>query len=743
MNFTFESGRLPPEWMEHERAYSFERGALRTGRAVIASFLLPGNGWRKLRVEMEIEMTSGAALTCGVGAHTLIVDLKRGTHSVMNYGVSVLASNRKEIPLKTGSYLVVFEFDNGRLRALVDGVEVVSAADPRPQPTAGLMETQYWDDCLIRRVRVLGGGAVRKPTYSYPPRQSKEFFLEVNVDFPDDLMHAPFTRDMFDQMFAEFNRWGVKRVHWIYYGGVKNGLWDCCIHGLAYRNWLKTVENMGEVFPAAVQAAHAHGIPIYGMIKPFDMGFFESFGESSPEAKKWNRLQRIGGPIGWIAKFPAEHREFITSRKPGVFGPAENKTFTRIDLVKEDERLAAFTVADVRLCVSDDNTTYRPYDGPMTREEAVEDYPVWEHTSSGGRPTGKTRRARVMRLKDLNIPNKYLVLTVEGRGGSFSNTVINLIHVFGENGEERRITYGTMAREAPSEPDRADLRGSVPDFKTLGIEFDRWRGTPTAVFPDYDGIRAPYALDGPTGLLAVARGKEQGPVAVLSPSFTEAQDWWLTWVQDCLDAGADGIEMRIRNHHSTLTWREFGFEKPVRDEFLKRYGLDIWKTDDFDLGAWRRLRGEAYTQFYRRVRELVRRRGKPVGLHVSPTTSGMEPEQGAAMEIHWDWRTWLREGLCDSVTMKEVWPKTRLAEEILSLTRPRNIQTIFCPYANTLWRRPGGENVVADFIRLARDGGYDGYQFYECCAVVRGAKDGKVIMEQPALRELFQREFTK
>ena len=153
------------------------------------------------------------------------------------------------------------------------------------------------------------------------------------------------------------------------------------------------------------------------------------------------------------------------------------------------------------------------------------------------------------------------------------------------------------------------------------------------------------------------------------------------------------------------------------------------------------MRGEAYTQFYRRVRELTRRHGKPLGLHISPTTAIMEPEQGAAMEIHWDWRQWLREGLCDSVTMKEIWPKTNLAEEILSLARPRNIQTIFCPFAESLLGRSGGEKLVGDWIRLAREGGFDGYQFYECFTLLRGKKDGSVTMEQPGVRELFQQEF--
>ena len=448
MNFTFENGKLPPEWMERERGYSFERGALRSGRVVSAEFIVPGNGWRRFRVEMEVEPIRGAVLTCGDGSHTIVVDLKRGAHSIMNYGPSELAATRKEIPPKAGFYLAAFEFDNGRLRACVDGDEVVSAVVPQPQPVAGLIGIQFRDDCLIRRVRVLGDEAVEKPLHSYPPRKSKEFRLEVNVDLPDNLMHAPFTRDMLDQMFTEFNRWGVKRVHWIYYGGAKSGLWDCCIHGLACRNWARTVENVGEIFPVAVQSAHAHGLQLFGLIKPFDMGFFESFGEGTPEAKAHGKLARIGGPIGWIANFPAQRRDLIMSRKPGVFGPAQSKTFTRIDLVKEDDRPAAFSVDGLRLFVSDDNAAYRPYEGPMTREERIEDYPVWEHTPSGGRPAGRDRRARVMRLRNLDVRSRYMALAVEGREESFANTLINLIHIFGENEEERRLTYGLMARTA-------------------------------------------------------------------------------------------------------------------------------------------------------------------------------------------------------------------------------------------------------------------------------------------------------
>ena len=102
------------------------------------------------------------------------------------------------------------------------------------------------------------------------------------------------------------------------------------------------------------------------------------------------------------------------------------------------------------------------------------------------------------------------------------------------------------------------------------------------------------------------------------------------------------------------------------------------------------------------------------------------------MDIHWDWRTWLAEGLADSVTMQDIWPQTRFAREILQQTRPRGIPVIFCPYANNLWLRPGGERICANWIRLAREGGFDGYQLYEAAGVLRAK------VTEPALREVFQ-----
>ncbi|MFA7160915.1 MAG: hypothetical protein WC299_16585, partial [Kiritimatiellia bacterium] len=649
---TFKDGRLPAGWSATypgSDQFSFERGALSVGGHAAISIPLGEGSWDSLRVDIEAEFDPGASIKCGDADYRSIALCLPGTpyprHHVSKQQ-HLLGESTARITEKNGRRSIVFEFEQGRLRACVDGQEVVAAGDRFPMPFTGWVFLDMWGNGLIHSVRAAGGNPCQVPLYQIPPRQSRDFFLEVNVDFFDDLINAPFNRKMFDELFAEFKTWGVRRCHWIDYGPMANGWWDHCPLGVA-ENAAKTFEQVGEILPAAVRAAHAHGIEIFGMFKPFDLGLHRSFGDGTPEAKAKGRLQRIGGPVGWVANFPAEQREFITCRKPGAFGPAENDVFTRIDLVKEDDNACAFSVRDLSLYVSDDNASYRPYEGPLLRQEVIEDYPVYEHTASGGRKTSRVRRARVMRLDGLCIAQPYLALCAPGRDRSFMNTLINLVHVFGKKGEERRLTFGIQSRIRQKPDDKE------PAFARSGIEFDHWPDTPSAVFPGYDVIASPVALDNNYGCMAVARGKAAGPMAILSPSFVETRQWWLSVLGGMLDAGVDGIELRVRNHHSEVAWGEFGFEQPIVDDFKRRHGVDLLATDDFDRAAFRRLRGEAYTQFYREARQLCRSRGRPLGLHVS-VTMNMEPEEGSAMEIHWDWRTWLKEKLADSVTMKEV-----------------------------------------------------------------------------------------
>ena len=125
------------------------------------------------------------------------------------------------------------------------------------------------------------------------------------------------------------------------------------------------------------------------------------------------------------------------------------------------------------------------------------------------------------------------------------------------------------------------------------------------------------------------------------------------------------------------------------------------------------------------------------------------------MGIHWDWRSWLKEGLADSVTMKDIWPSSNFGQEILSYAKSKNVPVIFSPYVNHYWSESYGidpsksdstsyaEKMTENLIKLARENGLDGYQFYEGAAVIKPTKDGKIIMQYPELRELLKKTFVE
>ncbi len=143
MNVTFESKKLPCDWMEEKHNYSFERGALRSDWATIPKFILPGRGWEVLRVEVEVEPLAGAQISCGDRIASITVDLCRKRHWINSSAQTRLVESTRDIPKKGGSYLVAFEFNQGHLRGLVDGQEMIAGDDPRRTSFSGLLEMGF------------------------------------------------------------------------------------------------------------------------------------------------------------------------------------------------------------------------------------------------------------------------------------------------------------------------------------------------------------------------------------------------------------------------------------------------------------------------------------------------------------------------------------------------------------------------------------------------------------------------
>ena len=141
LNVTFESGQIPDRWIETKRLYRFERAGLRTGAVTRFEIPLPGHGWRRLRVEAELEVlpTGGPILICSDGRMMTLADLKRGTQTMSIHHATPLAQGNRTVAPSSGTCLAAFEFNGTRPGFSLNGKEILSGHDPQPVPVAGMI----------------------------------------------------------------------------------------------------------------------------------------------------------------------------------------------------------------------------------------------------------------------------------------------------------------------------------------------------------------------------------------------------------------------------------------------------------------------------------------------------------------------------------------------------------------------------------------------------------------------------
>jgi Concanavalin A-like lectin/glucanases superfamily len=121
---------------------------------------------------------------------------------------------------------------------------------------------------------------------------------------------------------------------------------------------------------------------------------------------------------------------------------------------------------------------------------------------------------------------------------------------------------------------------------------------------------------------------------------------------------ADGAYVCTRTHSlPALHADQFGFGRPIVDEYQKRYGIDIltdprfdYKSEDFDsndpaVEKWRRLRGAYLIRFYRELREALPGKviytGIPRGRYIGPPYGNM----------YLDWESLVQEDLVDGIVL--------------------------------------------------------------------------------------------
>lgn len=146
------------------------------------------------------------------------------------------------------------------------------------------------------------------------------------------------------------------------------------------------------------------------------------------------------------------------------------------------------------------------------------------------------------------------------------------------------------------------------------------------------------------------RSRKNRQWGVLSMAYPEVRDHLCQRFAKLLEGyDFDGLFVCLRSQSKPAEFAdEFGFNEPLRDEYLRRYGQDIW-TEDFDLGLWRDLQGEYLTQFLAQLREVTKESGHELGVGCARGDVIGQPLGNATLQ----WREWIDRDLVDHLVINQ------------------------------------------------------------------------------------------
>jgi len=570
------------------------------------------------------------------------------------------------------------------------------------------------------------------------------FRLEALVDFPDDATSCPhaLTPRHLDAMMATLAAAGVQRVLWAYYGDGHGGyLLPAGIAGATEDPTLSRDQNQWKAYAAtldvlcnplrvAAEAAHRHGMEIYAYYKPYETGIAMYFPEGSPQARQWGRLPHLGGYLTWMDPFVLRNPNLRIQRRTDDLRPdAQSVPIAALRLTKKDDTPTRITKEHLQVWTSDLNYRYRPRPVRFDLTESVEPSPHEVRDIYGNLLTRRGDPVRVLTLSGLELNDPYILVTTDfcDGPGDFTNAWDRLLTAVDPQGREVPGVYATGA---------AIWFPEWEDFRSGGLVFDTGRG-PEAVTLDLPNqVSAGAQPDLPSnrfyapgqkrvqGCIAFARGRNPYLPGALCETEPQVQDFWLRCVGEMLDAGVDGVELRVENHSThTDTPGDYGFNPAVLER-MQEGGADVRVEVS-------RVRGAAYTEFLRRAKKMVTARGRRMRVNLNLDWFRPAHERPGARRlaypanVEFDWRVWVEQGLMDEAMLRPfarpfegIFGEDAVAQEMIAACQARGVPVSVNRY---VW---ANEGLLGEFRRVLRDGRFSGFVLYETWAFLRFAPEG-------------------
>ncbi|HAZ02170.1 MAG: hypothetical protein A2W90_23800 [Bacteroidetes bacterium GWF2_42_66] len=547
--------------------------------------------------------------------------------------------------------------------------------------------------------------------------------LIATTDYACNIGQCFYRRSHLDEMHKYLASIGVTRHHWIY-----EPTWD---HYGIYDDGF-------DLLAEAVKSAHAHGIEFYAEIKPFEGGGDgNSFPHTLPFPEGVCALKDIRGIYTAARPFTAANPHFSLKRRPGTYevkGPVST-----IRLVKNDDKLTRIRPEYLSIWISKTNNRFEQYKGPVSFRESVE----WRQAYP------KSKECRILHLEGLQIPDGYNYILVRcslaDRNGDFTNERGSIIELQSKDGSviPSVISTGKVDFEEHQRSCTSPLNEKITRYFRLpevceifhDTDKGKWHYQDFYSFDETVRINVPYTLDR-EGYIAVACGKPEYMLGNLHPIYPEVRAHWLDMIRHCLDKGMDGINIRTANHTRSPEDWEYGFNDLVLE-------IANGKTD---YPTIRRINGDAYTQFLREARDLIKNRGKSISIQLYSQMLMPDNRIGRTNYIppnfEWQWETWVRE-IADELEFRGAWtlrPEnlSQVIETFGAITREAGKPFCFQGNMKEISFEGPLHFTGMEIDKISKDPSINGFVLYETNKFTRLNKAGQ-IEGSPELKRLLEK----
>ncbi|MHB0934777.1 MAG: hypothetical protein ACYDCO_06395 [Armatimonadota bacterium] len=569
--------------------------------------------------------------------------------------------------------------------------------------------------------------------------------IHVTIDFFDDLYRgqAGWTEERLRALVGGLTERGVSVIHWLDYGGINEGGWDAGSYFNPDGKGQRFIRVVPDPLAVVCDEAHRRGASVCSVLKIRDLALGMPFASyplgAGPQLPVG--MPHLGGVGSWALHWLREHPEVRYRLHPSLI-PEDSGQAIRTIRLWHESATPPESIPVLDLWVSEDNGTYRRYDGPMHVTQEVRHRRAPRFAPAPQQCFDESRPAFCIELSDLDIRQPFLCIS-PCQPFELANTLTALVEVEDAGGRPVAVTYGLTAYQPYGQAGH--------DWRQAGIAFDAGRRTrlPVRVHP-YSAGRARLSLadalmgspnkqiapgsqgDDEYVILGLARGRNIHLTGLVDLAHTVARDWLHGIVRKALDAGVDAVDIRPSSHTETLDWENYGFSEPAMAEFFRRYGVDV-ASQPFDRQAWQALQGEYYDTFMQETARIVHDRGVPLYAHLLPVMDGMPewPDGLAFQNQRWNWRRWLEDGWVDGITLKGCPLGSDMFVEAVALSRRLGITSI-------LNNKVGGADREAAWleqISQAEAAGLDSVNLYECAQIVRLQADGRLDFAYPRLWE--------